>query len=333
MDTPIISHLFQAVLNESGNESFSNFLKVLEAKPSEGRLVIILDALPGFSLEKFQEVERDLLLRLHQKTRTFEDIRFLVTQEKGSGEAQNETSIQSIIAIVSGKGGVGKSTLSALIAFYFQGLGRKVGLLDADIYGPSIPLLLNLSKKHEIFEKQIKPHRCEGVKVCSFGNLIDRQDPLIWRGPMVQKAISQLYEGTSWGHLDYLIIDAPPGTGDAHLALAQKIPLKGIILVSTPENIALEDTIKAANLYKKLGVPLLGVVENMAHVNCASCGGTVDLFPRGGVEAWARSEKIPYLGSIPILTKLREHIANGTGPEGFLAAKEKVGDILASLSF
>tara|TARA_Y100001936_G_scaffold185969_1_gene183764 strand:+ start:477 stop:1511 length:1035 start_codon:yes stop_codon:yes gene_type:complete len=220
---------------------------------------------------------------------------------------------QNIIAIASGKGGVGKSTFAVNISVGLKSLGFKVGLLDADIYGPSIPRMMGVSKKPEMNEsKKLVPLISHGVKCMSIGFIIDNEAPTIWRGPMVMKALEQMFNGVEWGELDFLIIDLPPGTGDAQLTLAQSSKLSGSIVISTPQDVALTDAKKGINMFKKVNVPILGMVENMSYFICDKCDEKHYIFSTDGVRKEADKLNIRFLGEIPIDKTLRKQSDEGT---------------------
>ena len=211
-----------------------------------------------------------------------------------------------IIAIASGKGGVGKSTFAVNFAVALKLLGLKVGILDADIYGPSIPRMMGISGKPKANEnKKLIPLENYGIKCMSIGFLIDVDTPAIWRGPMVMKALEQMFNEVEWEELNYLIIDLPPGTGDAQLSLAQSSKLSGSIIISTPQEVALADVRKGINMFKKVDVPVLGIVENMSYFICDSCGTRHEIFSNGGVKKEAIKHNIPFLGELPIDKNLR----------------------------
>jgi ATP-binding protein involved in chromosome partitioning len=221
--------------------------------------------------------------------------------------------IQHIIAVASGKGGVGKSTTAVNLALALSGLGLKVGLLDADIYGPSIPRLLAITGKPDTTpEKKLNPMQKFGLKVMSMGFVVAEDTPMIWRGPMVMSAITQLLREVDWGQLDVLVCDLPPGTGDAQLTMAQSVPLSGAVIVSTPQDIALIDARKGLNMFRKVDVPVLGIVENMSYFTCPHCGGRTDIFSHGGARAEAEKMQTPFLGEIPLDIKIRETSDAGT---------------------
>ena len=221
--------------------------------------------------------------------------------------------IQHIIAVASGKGGVGKSTTAVNLALALSGLGLKVGLLDADIYGPSIPRLLAITGKPDTTpEKKLNPMQKFGLKVMSMGFVVAEDTPMIWRGPMVMSAITQLLREVDWGQLDVLVCDLPPGTGDAQLTMAQSAPLSGAVIVSTPQDIALIDARKGLNMFRKVDVPVLGIVENMSYFTCPHCGGRTDIFSHGGARHEAEKMQTPFLGEIPLDIKIRETSDAGT---------------------
>ncbi|MCG8276876.1 iron-sulfur cluster carrier protein ApbC [Stenotrophomonas sp. NLF4-10] len=221
--------------------------------------------------------------------------------------------IRNVIAVGSGKGGVGKSTTAVNLAVALQQLGARVGVLDADIYGPSVPAMLGLSGRPESPDnKSIEPMRAFGVETMSIGFLVDQDSPMIWRGPMATSALTQLFKDTRWDDLDYLIVDLPPGTGDIQLTLAQKIPVAGAVIVTTPQDIATLDARKALKMFEKVEVPVLGIVENMAVHTCSNCGHVEHLFGEGGGQRMAGQYGVPLLGSLPLDIGIREQGDVGT---------------------
>jgi len=234
--------------------------------------------------------------------------------------------VKNILAVASGKGGVGKSTTAANIALALQAEGAKVGLLDADIYGPSIPRMMGISGKPDTKDgHHLEPKIGHGVQTMSIGYMIEEDTPMIWRGPMVTQALTQLLNETNWVELDYLIIDLPPGTGDIQLTLCQRVPVSGAIIVTTPQDIALLDARKGLKMFEKVEVPVLGIVENMATHVCSNCGHEEHVFGSGGGGRMAHEYEVPLLGSLPLDIHIREQADSGTptvaaDPDGRVAA-------------
>ena len=237
---------------------------------------------------------------------------------KSKNISQNEDikpdGINHIIAVASGKGGVGKSTISTNLAISLSKLNYNIGILDADIYGPSQPKMLGLqnNKPSQNTEGKINTLEKYGIKCMSIGFLIEPTRPMIWRGPMIQSALQQLIKDVDWGKLDFLIVDMPPGTGDVQLTMTQKVTLSGAIIVSTPQDIALQDAIKGLNMFKKVGVPIIGLIENMSYHICPKCDEKTTIFGSGGTEKTAKNFNIPFLGKIPLDISIRENSDNGT---------------------
>jgi ATP-binding protein involved in chromosome partitioning len=217
-----------------------------------------------------------------------------------------------VIAVASGKGGVGKSTTSINLALALSSLGKKVGILDADIYGPSLPRLIGQNRKPESDGKKIVPIDAWGLQTMSIGYLVAEDAPTIWRGPMVMSAIEQMLRDVAWGALDVLIIDMPPGTGDAQLTLSQRAKLAGAVIVSTPQDLALIDARKGLNMFRKVNVPVLGIVENMSHFLCTECGARHEIFGNGGAAAEAKKLGVPFLGEVPLEMIIRTTSDEGT---------------------
>jgi ATP-binding protein involved in chromosome partitioning len=215
--------------------------------------------------------------------------------------------VAHIIAVASGKGGVGKSTTAVNFAIALKDRGLKVGILDADIYGPSMPRLLGLKgQPQQIDGNKLAPMEAYGLKVMSMGFLVDEETPMIWRGPMVMSALSQMLKDVAWGELDVLVVDMPPGTGDAQLTMAQQVPLAGAVIVSTPQDLALIDARKGLNMFRKVNVPVLGIVENMSTFICPHCGEASNIFGHGGAKSEAARLGVPFLGEVPLTLAIRE---------------------------
>ncbi|MBT3305488.1 MAG: iron-sulfur cluster carrier protein ApbC [Alphaproteobacteria bacterium] len=220
--------------------------------------------------------------------------------------------VKSIIAVASGKGGVGKSTTAVNLALGLAAGGRKVGLLDADIYGPSMPRMMGITGQPTSSDgKNLDAMENYGVKVMSMGFLVEEDTPMIWRGPMVQSALEQMMRDVNWGDLDVMVIDMPPGTGDAQLTMAQRVPLTGAVIVSTPQDIALLDARRGLNMFRKVDVPVLGLIENMSYFNCPHCGERSDIFSHGGAKSEAERLGMDFLGEVPLHMDIRETSDSG----------------------
>ena len=229
------------------------------------------------------------------------------------GELKPLANVRNIIAVGSGKGGVGKSTTAVNLALALAAEGLSVGVLDADVYGPSIPMMLGLSGRPDSPDgKTIEPMRAHGIEAMSIGLLVDQDTPMIWRGPMATSALTQLLTETRWGDLDVLVVDLPPGTGDIQLTMAQKIPVAGAVVVTTPQDIATLDARKALKMFEKLGIAVLGLVENMAVHVCTHCGHAEHIFGQGGAERMSAQYGVPVLGSLPLEIGIREQGDAGT---------------------
>ncbi len=224
---------------------------------------------------------------------------------------------KSVIAVGSGKGGVGKSTVAATLALGLHRAGARVGLMDADVYGPSVPHLLGITDKPFAENNRLQPVKVDGMPVMSMGLLVPKEEAVVWRGPMLHGAITQFLKDTDWGELDYLIIDMPPGTGDIALTLSQLLPLTGAVVVCTPQDVALIDAVKAIAMFRKVGIPLLGLVENMSYFTCGGCGARHDIFGSGGAKLKAAEMKIPLLAEVPINIDLRKRGDDGQTAANF----------------
>ena len=261
------------------------------------------------------------------------DVQVRVTVNALSGDRANVRKVlpkvKHIIAIASGKGGVGKSTITANLAAGLAQRGFSVGLVDADIYGPSMPIMMGLSGRPEGLDgKTMEPLTNHGVQVISIGFLVDPDQATIWRGPMATQALDQLLRQTHWKELDYLIVDLPPGTGDIQLSLSQRVPLTGAVIVTTPQDIALADARKGVAMFEKVGVPILGLVENMAVHVCSNCGHVEHIFGADGGKRYAADKGIEYLGALPLALEIREQADSGrpsvvADPDGQVATSYK----------
>ena len=235
--------------------------------------------------------------------------------------------VKSIVAIGSGKGGVGKTTLAVNLAVALAKLGYRTGLIDADIYGPNVPLMLGSTDQPRVLENnQIQPNEAHGVKVISIGFISPGDKPLVMRGPMLHQIIRQFLQQGAWGDLDILLIDLPPGTGDVVISLVQTVPLTGAVVVSTPSDVSLQDARKALEMFRQVNVDILGIVENMSHFTCPHCHQEIDIFARGGAERTASQFNIPFLGSVELVPEIRHGGDTGApvalaGPDSPLAAQ------------
>jgi ATP-binding protein involved in chromosome partitioning len=261
----------------------------------------------------------------------------------GEGTRQAPPGVKNIIAVGAGKGGVGKTTVAVNLAIALAKCGSKVGIIDGDIYGPNVPIMLGMKTQLTTDGQKIVPAEKYGLQVISMGFLTGDDAPIIWRGPMLHGALQQFFREVRWVALDYLVIDLPPGTGDVALSLSQTVPVAGAIVVTTPQQVSLADTRRAVAMYKKLNIPPLGIVENMSYFVCTSCGHEADIFGRGGGEQMAADLNIPFIGRIPIYQPIREGSDTGvplmiSEPESpaaraFMAAAERTAAQVSIASY
>lgn len=284
-------------------------------------LAIQADGRVGFTFElttpacpvkdRFESMARDLVGALPGVTTV--DVKMTSHVRATFAQRQNLLpDVKQVIAVASGKGGVGKSTVAVNLAAALRATGAEVGLLDADIYGPSVPGMLGTNEEPRVIDGKLQPLRAYGLRVLSFGMIAGSETALIWRGPMVSKAIGQLFGDVSWGELDYLVVDLPPGTGDASLTVAQAVPLTGVVVVCTPQQVALNISVKALQMFQRLNVKPLGLVENMSYYVCPDCGHEAHIFDHGGAESAAQRLSVPFLGSIPLEEAVREESDAGS---------------------
>ena len=311
--------------------SITQLEQVRPLELSDKRLSLEL-ALTTHSAPIWEETRAELIRQLRQRFPQLDQVDVELTVQSRAAEPLGEIGLtaKSVIAVGSGKGGVGKSTIAACLAIGLKNAGCEVGLMDADVYGPSIPHLLGVNQRPEVHEKRIAPIMAGGLKVMSMGFLVPEGEAVIWRGPMLHGAIQQFLRDTLWGDLDYLVIDLPPGTGDIVLTLSQLLPLAGAVVVCTPQDVALLDATKAIAMFRKVNINVLGMVENMSHFICTQCSARHDIFGTGGARRRAEELEVPFLGEVPINLQIRSR-----GDEGKLAAlleDEIVADCLAELS-
>ncbi|EOA02268.1 iron-sulfur cluster carrier protein ApbC [Herbaspirillum sp. BH-1] len=243
-----------------------------------------------------------------------------------------KSNVKNIIAVASGKGGVGKSTTAVNLALALSAEGARVGILDADIYGPSQPMMMGISGQPETKDgKTMEPLENHGLQVSSIGFMIDPDEPMVWRGPIVTQALQQLLDQTNWRDLDYLIVDMPPGTGDVQLTLSQKVPVTGAVIVTTPQDIALLDARKGLRMFEKVGIPILGIVENMSMHVCSNCGHAEPIFGVGGGEKMCADFGVDFLGALPLTMEIRQQTDSGT-PTVVADPQGKVAEIYKAIA-
>jgi ATP-binding protein involved in chromosome partitioning len=273
-----------------------------------GSQVIVTAALTTYSAPLWAETRQELIDRLRARLPQDAKVDVEIVEHRRPAEPIGSIGLtaKSVIAVGSGKGGVGKSTVAASIAVALKNAGCKVGLMDADVYGPSIPHLLGLEGRPVAVEGKLKAIDAAGMPVMSMGFLVPAGEAVVWRGPMLHGAITQFLRDTAWGDLDYLIIDMPPGTGDIALTLSQTLPLTGAVVVCTPQDVALIDAVKAIAMFRKVHITVLGIVENMSYFLCPDNGKRYDIFGSGGARAKAEELEAPFLGEVPIQIPIRE---------------------------
>lgn len=331
MKTRILAHLRKLeVPGIEGNIVDAGLVKPENVSVNGHKVVITIDVPPDTSAD-LGKLKDEIETRLKREMPEIESLMVVLTAESGGGAARKEPApnpgvpgpdmrpaqaaipgIKHIVAVASGKGGVGKSTTAVNLAASLRSLGFKVGLLDADIYGPSIPRLLDIQERPNIVNDRVIPIEKHGMKVMSMGFFMEEDNPVIWRGPMVVSALMQLTREVDWGELDFLVLDMPPGTGDAQLTMAQQTPLSGAVIVSTPQDLALIDARKGLKMFKDVDVPILGLIENMSSFVCPHCGETSHIFGHGGAEADAHRLGVRFLGAIPLHMSIRERSDEGT---------------------
>jgi ATP-binding protein involved in chromosome partitioning len=317
-----------AVVDPNTNKDFVSSKAVKNIQVDGGN--VALDIELGYPAQSLVAGIRASVVEAVRKLPGVSDVRVNVTSKILSHAVQRGLkvmpNVKNIIAVASGKGGVGKSTTAVNLALALAAEGARVGLLDADIYGPSQPMMLGVSGRPQSLDgKTMEPLENHGVQVSSIGFMIDPDEPMVWRGPMVTQALQQLLEQTNWKDVDYLVVDMPPGTGDIQLTLAQKVPVTGAVIVTTPQDIALLDARKGLKMFEKVGIPILGVVENMSTHICSNCGHVEAIFGEGGGEKMCADFHVEFLGKLPLQLSIREQTDSGTPtvvaePDGPVAA-------------
>jgi len=308
------------------NLNLADFVKQSDFKDNKVKIIIQLPfPCDGIGDKLRSEVSSVLQAKWSDSQFDIQIKQNLVAYETKAGVAPINK-VKNIIAVASGKGGVGKSTTSVNLALALQKEGAKVGLLDADIYGPSIPIMLGIPEAQPQSEdkKTILPLKAHDIEAMSIGFLVDEKQAMVWRGPMASSALQQIVRDTQWSELDYLIIDLPPGTGDIQLTMAQKIPVTAAVIVTTPQDLALADAKKAITMFEKVKIPVMGVIENMSTHICSECGHTEAIFGEGGGKKMSDDYDIPLLGQLPLVMSIREQLDAGTpalavDPEGAIS--------------
>lgn len=324
-DDIISSGIVSSILFKDGDVKI-----IFETAKKDASLLIPIIEPIKIAIAKIENVEKvSVLITSHSETPNKSPIE--IAKPKPKMQSIRPQNIGKIIAIGSGKGGVGKSTIALNLALSLRRAGNKIGLVDADIYGPSVPTLLGLvNEKAQANENgKIEPIEAMGIKAMSIGFVVEKDKALIWRGPMLLKALTQLFMGTNWGNLDYLIVDLPPGTGDVQLSLAQQAQIDGIIMVSTPQEMALADFRRGIDMFQKSNIKIIGLIENMSLLIDEATGAQIDLYGKGGVENAANALNLPFMGAINFYPSLQKASSNGEiAPEIAIAQFDKIAQAL-----
>src|SRR6056300_798802 len=336
-----IKDLIEKIFDEE-NQIYPFKRKYISLSENNNEIDVKIDL--GFIFKRFEEKYKKIIFKALESTKKSVNIDFKlnVANHQTQAGTQSLKNVKNIIAVASGKGGVGKSTVACNLAIALNKLGARVGILDADIYGPSQPKMFGVSSKPESKDgKSMEPIEAHGIQTMSIGYLIDIDTPVVWRGPMVTNTLQQLLGETNWKDLDYLIIDLPPGTGDTQLTLAQKVPVTGSVIVTTPQDVALIDAQKGIGMFEKVNIPSIGLVENMAVFECSNCGHHEHLFGEDGGKNLAAKKNILLLGSIPLNAMIQKRMDSGVPPlldnenpsinDAFLSIAEKVSIKVAQM--
>ena len=283
-----------------------NFIRDMEIREGQVKFRLVLTTPACPVKEQLQEAARSAVLSVPGVESVEIKMEAEVPKGRGMGDKQSIPGVRNIVAVSSGKGGVGKSTVAVNLAVALALRGASVGLLDTDVYGPNVPIMIGLNKEPVVRGQKILPHEVHSIKVMSLGFLNPGDKPVIWRGPMLHTLVRQFLYDVEWGELDYLVIDMPPGTGDAQLSLAQLAPVQGAVLVTTPQEVAMADVRKAFNMFEQVHIPVLGIVENMSYFICSNCSEKHHIFGSGGGEELSNRFRTNLLGQIPLSTSVRE---------------------------
>jgi ATP-binding protein involved in chromosome partitioning len=310
-----IREILKATVDPTTGKDYVSGKAVKSVKVTDAEVAVeVVLGYPARSVLERVRAQIEAALRPATGAATLEvDVGYKITAHAAQGGMKLIPGVRNIVAVASGKGGVGKSTVAVNLALALAAEGANVGLLDADIYGPSQPLMLGLQgqRPQSPDGKSMEPMLAHGIQAMSIGFLIDPEQPMVWRGPMVTQALEQLLRDTRWHDLDYLIVDMPPGTGDIQLTLAQKVPVTGAVIVTTPQDIALLDARRGLKMFEKVNIPILGIVENMAVHVCSNCGHAEHIFGSGGGDKMAADYNVSVLGSLPLDLRIREQADSG----------------------
>jgi ATP-binding protein involved in chromosome partitioning len=323
-----IKQVLAGLIDPNTHKDFVSSKSAKQIKVQDGKATLEIElAYPANSQrEMIAKLVRDAVLNVQEIATVEVKVSIKIVAHAVQRGIKLMPNVKNIIAVASGKGGVGKSTTAVNLALALAAEGASVGLLDADIYGPSQPMMMGIDGRPESADgKTMEPLENYGVQVSSIGFMIDPDSPMVWRGPMVTQALQQLLELTNWRDLDYLIVDMPPGTGDIQLTLSQKVPVTGAVIVTTPQDIALLDARKGLKMFEKVGIPILGIVENMSTHVCSNCGHTEAIFGAGGGEKMCAEYGVEFLGGLPLTMAIREQADSGkptvvADPDGQIAA-------------
>ena len=307
LDPAVVDNLLQDFADPETGRSLKQLDQIRDVSIDGNRLQVTI-GLTSYAALLWEETRENLAEQLRTKLPGNPEVSVQVVEHQRPAQPIGGIGLKakSVIAVGSGKGGVGKSTIAASLAYGLKNAGSRVGLMDADVYGPSIPHLLGVEDRPTAIGNRLQPIVADDLRVMSMGFLVPPEEAVVWRGPMLHGAITQFLRDTDWGDLDYLIIDMPPGTGDIALTLSQLLPLTGAVVVCTPQDVALLDAVKAVAMFRKVNIPLLGLVENMSYFLCPDNGKQYDIFGSGGARRKAEQLEVPFLGEVPIQIAIRE---------------------------
>ncbi len=307
VDSAVVDGVLDKFADPETGRNLKQMQQVIDVSIDGNKLQVTI-GLTSYSAPLWEETRQRLVDQLRAQLPSNPEVTVEIVEHQRPAEPIGGIGLtaKNVVAVGSGKGGVGKSTIAASLAIGLKNAGCKVGLMDADVYGPSIPHLLGVNERPAAVENRLQPIEADGLRVMSMGFLVPPDEAIVWRGPMLHGAITQFLRDTDWGDLDYLLIDMPPGTGDIALTLSQLLPLTGAVVVCTPQDVALLDAVKAVAMFRKVNIPLLGMVENMSYFLCPDNGKRYDIFGSGGARRKAEELNVPFLGEVPIEIAIRE---------------------------